>query len=127
MQEEIVDFSFIYEMSHNDSTYIYEVIDLFLKSVPEGLSKLEQTIRESDDFLVIQKQAHFLKSSANVIKVSGMYDNLVKIEALARAQTGKEEIVTLLDKMLIVFKDALPVLEKEKEKNRLLIKSKAKK
>jgi HPt (histidine-containing phosphotransfer) domain-containing protein len=127
MQEPIVDFSFIYEMSGNDATYIYEVIDLFLKSVPDGLSKLEQTIRETDDFAVIQKQAHFLKSSANVIKIRGVYADLVKMESLARAQTGKDEINKMLDKMLVVFNAALPFLEAEKEKNRLLIKSKSKK
>jgi len=125
MQDPIVDFNFIYEMSDNDSTYVFEVIELFLKNVPAGLARLEQTVRETDDFPVIQKQSHFLKSSANVIKVRGMFDDLVRMESLARAQTGKEEINELLEKLLTVFNEALPVLEAEKEKNKKLMKAKA--
>src|SRR5580658_8902637 len=122
MQDPIVDFNFIYDMSDNDSTYVFEVIELFLKNVPAGLARLEQTIRETDDFAIIQKQSHFLKSSANVIKVRGMFDDLVRMESLARAKTGKEEINELLEKLLAVFNEALPVLEAERDKNKRLMK-----
>jgi len=114
----IVDFSFIYQMSDNDSVYVFEVIELFLKNVPAGLAKLEDSVRNTDNFEIIQKQSHFLKSSANVIKVRGMFDDLVRMESLARAKTGKEEIVELLDKLLFLFNEALPVLEAEREKNK---------
>lgn len=105
-------------MSDDDSVYVFEVVELFLKNVPAGLARLEETIRNTDDFETIQKQSHFLKSSANIIKVRGMYDDLVRMEALARAKTGKEEIEQLLEKLLLIFSEARPVLEAEQEKNR---------
>ena len=118
MEAPIVDFSFIYQMSDNDSVYVFEVIELFLKNVPAGLSRLEDSVKNTDDFEIIQKQAHFLKSSANIIKVRGMFDDLVRMEALARAKTGKPEIEQLLDKLLVLFSEALPVLEAERDKNK---------
>ena len=118
METPIVDFSFIYQMSDNDSVYVFEVIELFLRNVPAGLAKLEDSVRNTDDFEIIQKQSHFLKSSANIIKVRGMFDDLVRMESLARARTGKEEIEQLLDKLTSIFREALPVLEAEKEKNK---------
>lgn len=118
METPVVDFSFIYEMSDNDSVYVFEVVELFLKNVPAGLARLEETVRNTDDFETIQKQSHFLKSSANIIKVRGMYDDLIRMEALARAKTGKEEIEQLLESLLATYKEAQPVLEAEQEKNR---------
>ncbi len=73
MNDSLVDFSFIYDMSDNDSVYVNEVATLFLKTVSDGLAKLEDLINNSDDFEQIRRQAHFLKSSANVIKIKGKF------------------------------------------------------
>jgi len=127
MKAPLVDLSFVISMSDNDPNYIYEVINLFLENVPDAVTKLEQLVRKTNDFEAIQKQAHMLKSSANVIKVRGMYDDLVAMEALARQASGKEKIVTLLENVLINFNEALPVLLAEKEKNKPGTKAKAKK
>jgi Hpt domain-containing protein len=127
MKTPLVDLSFVISMSDNDTTYIYEVINLFLENVPDAVVKLDNLVHKTSDFEAIQKQAHLLKSSANVIKVRGMYDDLVAIEALARQATGKEKIVTLLENVLANFNEALPVLLTEKEKYRPGNKVKARK
>lgn len=116
MNAPLLDLTFLYQLSENDPVYIRDVIKLFLDCATDGLAKLEKTIRETDDFDTIRKQAHFLKSSSNVVKVREMYDDLCRIEALAREESGKEEIVTRLDNILNNFNEALPLIKAEYEK-----------
>jgi PAS domain S-box-containing protein len=116
MEQSVVDFSFLYEISDNDPQYIHDVIEIFLGTMPEGLDKLEDLIRNTDDWEATYKQAHFLKSSVSIVKVRNMFDDLAKIEALARQQTNKEEITILLDKLLTIFREAHPVLIEEMNK-----------
>ena len=118
MNTPLLDMSFLYDLADNDSVYICEVIKLFLDNIPNGLIKLEQAIRETNDFETIQRQAHALKSSAGIIKVRGMYDGLATIEALARQQTGKDKMIVNLDNILANFKEAISLIESEKKKNK---------
>lgn len=120
MDTQLLDLSFVYSMSDNDTNYVYEVINLFLENVPTSVAKLEQLVRKTDDLEAIQKQAHSLKSSANVIKVRGMYEDLVAMESMARAGEieDKPKIVELLDHIIVNFNEALPLLIAEKEKNK---------
>ena len=116
MTAPLIDFDFLYGLASNDKKYVHEVIKLYLDTMPAGLERLEQSIRSGGEYEVIQKQAHFLKSSASVVKVEGMYEDLIAIEALARQNTGLDEMVTRLDHMLSVFKHAQPVIIAEKKK-----------
>ena len=116
MQRPIVDMNFLYEISDGDPGYITDVIDIFLGTMPDGLVKLENLVHKTEDWEATYKQAHFLKSSVSVIKVRDMFDLLGKIEMLAKNKTGKEEIHKLLAEVLAIFKEALPFLLAEKER-----------
>jgi len=118
MEQQILDLSFLYNVSDNDPVYLYDVINLFLEVVPPGIEKLEQLVNKMDDFDAIHKQAHFLKSSAAIIKVKDVFDDLVKIVSLAREHKGKEEIVIRMNNISANFKEALPLILTEKEKYR---------
>ncbi len=118
MESPLLDLGYLQEISQNDSTYMYEVMNLFLDTVPKSLETLDQLIRETDDFDSIQRRAHSLKSSSNVIKVRGMYDNVAKIDQLARARTGKDEMVTRITETLTTFNEALPLIKAERKKNK---------
>jgi HPt (histidine-containing phosphotransfer) domain-containing protein len=111
-----LDLSFLYELAGNDTVYIYEVIGLFLKNVPGNLNALETSVRTTDDYETIQRQAHALKSSAGIIKVNEMYDDLVVIESLAREKGDKNKITTRLDNILVNFKEALPLIVAEQKR-----------
>ena len=113
MSNTLVDFSFVYEMSDNDKAYVNELTGLFLNTVSDGLDKLEELVNAYDDLDQIRRQAHFLKSSANVIKVKGMFEDFVELEALAREGEPKEKMLPLLNNLLVTFADARPELEAE--------------
>jgi HPt (histidine-containing phosphotransfer) domain-containing protein len=116
MDTPILDLGFLYEVSDNDPGYIREVLGLFLEMVPDKIAGLEKTVKETNDFGAIQRQAHFLKSSANIVKIRRMYENLSAMEVLARQEKGKDEIVALMDDMMVNFREAYPLILIEVEK-----------
>jgi len=116
MEQKILDLSFLYNLSGNDTNYIHDVINLFLDVVPAGVTNLEQLIKDEADFDAIHKQAHFLKSSAAIIKIREVYDDLVRIVTLSREQKGREEIAERMKNLSANFNEAMPLILAEKER-----------
>ncbi len=114
----LLDLSFLYALAENDTKYVYEVVSLYLDNVSAGLRRLEKYINEADDHELIQRQAHALKSSAGIIKVRHMYENLVAIESAARDKQPMSSITPYFASILTNFKEALPLIEAEKKKTR---------
>ena len=124
--EQFVDLSFLYEISDNDEVYIYDVLKLFLESSQTGVSELVKA-SETDDYQLIAKKAHFLKSSANIVKIKDMHTLLVQIEQKAKENIGlenadKSEIQSWLNTMVGNFNAALPFIIAEKDRMATTIK-----
>ncbi len=119
METNLVDLGFIYQLSDGDTKYIYDVLSIFIATIPEKLNEFSILVKQGspDDFVKIEEQAHFLKSSSSIVKIDDMYAGLAKIEALAKAKKGMDEIVKLLDRILINFNLAMPILIAEQQKN----------
>lgn len=107
----ILDLSYLQEMSDSD---LYEVLTLFLETFPVGLGNLEHLVRETDDFDAIHKQAHTLKSSAGVVRIRGTFDDLSRIDMLARNSGNKEEMVQRLNNILVHYAKAVPYIQAER-------------
>ena len=90
MTSPALDLSFIYTASDNDPTYIYNIVSLYIDTAPKGVLELEKLVKNTNDYVAIARQAHFLKSSANIVKVRNMYADLVVIEAEAKLANGKD-------------------------------------
>ena len=118
MNAPLLDLSYLFEVSAGDPTYVYEVLSLYLTTIPENIANLEKTIRETDDFETIHRLAHSLKSSASIIKVREMYEDITRIDSLSREKKGKEEIIARLENVLINFNKAIPLIEAEKGRNK---------
>ena len=111
-----LDLSFVYTASDNDTDYIYNIVSLYINTAQKGVAELEKLIKNTDDYPAIAKQAHFLKSSANIVKVRDMYDDLVVIEAEAKLAKGKATILPKLEQMIVNLKEAMPLLKAEQKK-----------
>lgn len=118
MNAPLLDLSYLFEISFGETKYVFDVLSLFIETFPAGLNNLEKLIRETDDFDAIHKQAHTLKSSAGIIRIRNVYDDLARIDTLARTKTGKEEIIVKLDNILFNFKKALPLIQAERGRNK---------
>jgi CheY-like chemotaxis protein len=111
-----LDLSYLTSLAGNDKGYMYQVLTIFLNTVQPALVNLERMVRETDDFDGIHRQAHSLKSSFSVVKVDNIFDDINQINILARNGGGKPEITELLDRVLVSFKAALPLIVAEVEK-----------
>jgi HPt (histidine-containing phosphotransfer) domain-containing protein len=121
MQEQLIDFEFLREISGNDPEYMYEVIQIFLDSTPGGVKKLGEMIEKGSGWDEISKQAHSLKSSVSVIKIRGVYEQLAEIEHITRQkqgidETAKGKIGCLFNNIATTFAEAEPVLLEEIKK-----------
>jgi len=111
---ELVDYSFLEELSENDPQYIYNILDIFLGSVPEGMDNLKAYV-SANDWENIYKQSHALKSSFSIIKVSDMYDWLAGIESLAMNRSDSNKIQELFTLAETTFSRVKPAIERKRE------------
>jgi HPt (histidine-containing phosphotransfer) domain-containing protein len=118
MQAALLDLNYLYEISSNDHSYIHDVIEIFLGNTPFDVEKLEHLVRDTDDYVSMGRQAHLIKSSASIIKVRNMYDDLVALESMAKQEGPKEQMIAHLDDLLANFKEALPLIHAEEERTR---------
>lgn len=109
MKNDLIDFTYLEELSGNDPAYISEVLNLFLGTMPEGLEQLEQLAKNTSDWDAIHRQAHFLKSSVSVIRIRNVFDNLTKIEAFAK-EMNKAALLPVMDEILAIYNEAHPLL-----------------
>jgi HPt (histidine-containing phosphotransfer) domain-containing protein len=114
---QVVDFSYIDELSGGKPDFIRQVLTIFMENTPPGLKQLEDLIRNTNKWDAISKQAHFLKSSVSVIKIDGMHERLQKIELMAKEKKGaaKAEITTLLDEIVSTFSKAEVIINEKLE------------
>ena len=105
-----VDVSFIKSLS-TEPEYLSSVIEIFIDTMGNGLKKLEALVTEWADFEAIGKQAHFLKSSAVIIKIKDVHENLMKIEHIAKREEVKDDIKKSLVIIQKNYKKGLPELK----------------
>ena len=110
--------SYILDISGGDPMYIYEITGIFVDTMIAGLPKLKELIDDGSDFDKIHKQAHYLKSSAGIIKIKDSYENLIKIDTLSQMKTDLDEIKALFASIQANFDDALPELTEIRDKNK---------
>ena len=118
MSTPTIDLSYVQGLSGNDPTYMRDIINIYLDTMTPGLEVLKKLIDETDDWEAIHKQAHFLKSSAGIIKVADLYNNLVEIDMTARSKSNKERIIELYGIVSADFSAALPLLIAERDKKK---------
>ncbi len=112
----LIDFGFLQEISGNDPGYIYDVLEIFLGSVPQGIQSLNHLIINTEDWDAIQKQAHTLKSSLGIVRIGNLHELMAKIEERAIKRLDKEAVIALGREISETFNNAMPILEAEKEK-----------
>lgn len=109
---QLVDVSFIKSLS-DEPEYLASVMQIFMDTMGGGLKKLEEMVNKWEDFEAIGKQAHFLKSSAVIIKIKDVHENLMKIEHIAKREEVKDDIKKSLAIIVKNYKKALPELQAE--------------
>ncbi len=79
--DNLVDLSYLTELSGDDPAYLREVVGIFLGSTPEAIGRLGTLVRsEQPDRDAVRKTAHGLKSSFGVVRVQGILEALTEVE-----------------------------------------------
>lgn len=115
----LIDFEFLFEIADGDPSYICDVIDIFLDTVPPGIDNLEKLINETDDWDAIHKQAHTLKSSLGIVRIGNLLPQMAGIELNAQTDKDKANAQTDINSIVATFKEAQPLLLAEKAKYEL--------
>jgi len=116
-QSDLLDMTYMYELAASEPQYIFDVVGIFLETVPRGISELEELIKGDGTIQAIYKQAHFLKSSTSIIKIRDVYQDICEITELARANKDDRDTMTLkIDHALKNINAALPLLVEERRK-----------
>lgn len=116
--DQLVDFSFLKELAGADHKYFHDVLEIFISTMPDGLQQLASLAEAGDDMDALAKQAHFLKSSVGVVKVADMFDQLARVEHLARERASLMSIRSLVESLQALYEKAHPLVLREWEKHK---------
>jgi len=94
---------------------IKEIIDVFLKQVPEELQYVHNAIIKID-YATIKNYAHTMKSSVSIMGIAMLSPVLQEMEDLGAKATGIEKIKELNKKLNLICKQAIKEIEEEKNK-----------
>lgn len=112
MRDVELDLSVLQDLSGGDSVYICEVLNIYMEAMDTGLDKLMRATYHSD-FESIEKQAHALKSSAGIVKVANMYDELQEVETLGRKREDMKRVYELVISLQEQYSAAISLIEEE--------------
>ena|ERR1017187_6138217 len=111
--EKVYDLSYITETMGGEKHLIKEIIDVFLKQVPEELQSINDAIIKTD-YAVIRKFAHTMKSSVSVMGITALTPVLQEMEDLGAKATSIEKIKELNQNLNLICKQAIEEIESEK-------------
>ncbi len=110
-----VDFSQLKEISNDDPQFYYDLLKIFVDSTKLGVLDLEQGIKEQD-FQIIAETAHKISSPCKHLAADNLYENLKKIESIARS-SKKLPILEVLINEVKVESEKIIMLVQEELKN----------
>src|ERR1035437_9355406 len=113
--ENICDLKYLTEMMGGKKSLIKEIIDVFLKQVPEELQSINDAILKTD-YATIKNFAHTMKSSVSIMGISVLTPVLQEMEDLGAKSADIEKIKELNQKLNLLCKQAIEEIEIEKHK-----------
>jgi len=102
--------SFLEKYTGGDHDLTVQLIEIFLKQIPEAITKLEIHIPEGD-WKNVHAVAHKVKSSVSIFDFNDLKKILVNIEEYARDRHHLTEIPMLFDHFKLLSKSAIAALE----------------
>jgi HPt (histidine-containing phosphotransfer) domain-containing protein len=86
----LTDLTYLQQMTGNDSEQMKEMINLFLNQLAETQVNFESVI-DNKNWLELSRLAHKIKSSALVMGVGQMADEMKELELLAKESRSTEK------------------------------------
>ena len=113
MQKKTYNLSYLCKMMGDKGYLIREMIDDFLKQVPEDLLVLNASIIKID-YATIKSVSHALRSSVSIMCISSAIPILQEIENFGTAATCIEKVKILYEKLNDICKCVFKEMEIQK-------------
>lgn len=113
--ENVCNFNYLSEMVNGKKNLITEIMDTFLKQIPQELQSINDAVLKKD-YPLIKSLAHKMKSSVSIMGISSLTPVLQEMMELGEKATDIEKIKELNQKLNLICKKAMEEIEKEKAK-----------
>lgn len=119
-EESVCNLNYLSELMGGNRESIREIMDVFLKQIPEEMQSINIAIAKSD-YPTIKKFAHTMKSTVSVMGITSLASVLSEMEDLAAKATGPEsyqdeKLKTLNQKLNLLCNQAIKEIERLKLK-----------
>jgi HPt (histidine-containing phosphotransfer) domain-containing protein len=111
----VCDLNYLSELMGGKKHLIEEIMDVFLKQVPEELQSINDAI-EKINYAAIKGVAHTMKSSVSIMGISVLIPILQEMEDLGSNGTSIEKIKELNRKLILLCNQAIEEIKIEKSK-----------
>jgi HPt (histidine-containing phosphotransfer) domain-containing protein len=112
LRESVCDITYLTEMMSGKKHLILQMMEGFLKQIPEELECMNNAVLETD-FTVIKSIAHSMKSSVSIMDISILVPVLQEMEELGTKAINIERIVELNQKLNLICMQAVEEIEKQ--------------
>jgi len=111
--ENVCDFTYLDKIMNGKKHLIKEVIDAFLKQVPEELRTINDAIINKD-YVIIKNVAHTMRSSVSILGITILAPILKEIEDISTPlATSVEKIKELTHELNLICKQAIDEIKRE--------------
>lgn len=105
-KEKVSDLEYLKETMGGKKHLIQEIIEVFLKQAPDEMSIIKEAI-DSQNYAVIKKGAHTMKSSASIMGIASALPLVEKIEELAMREESIDKIRQLNIELTRILEQAI--------------------
>ena len=109
----VSDLAYLSEIMGGKKDLIKEIMDVFLKQIPEELQSMNEAIAKTD-YAIIKNIAHTMKSSVSIMGVSALTPVLQEMEDSGAMAVDIEKIKTLNLELNLICKQAIEEVARER-------------
>jgi HPt (histidine-containing phosphotransfer) domain-containing protein len=102
----------VYALSDNDPDFVNQIITLFVTEVPQDLTQVKLGIKTKDHKLAYA-YAHKIKPSLDLLGMNVAFEEILQIEAWAKAEGKRKEINATYDSVESQIEKAVKEITKD--------------
>jgi HPt (histidine-containing phosphotransfer) domain-containing protein len=102
----------VYALSDNDPEFVNEILNLFVKEVPEDLAQIKEGIKKKDHKHAYA-YAHKIKPTLDLMGLNVAFEEILQVEAWAKAEGKKKDIKETFKSIKNQVNDAVKELKKD--------------
>ena len=102
----------VYALSDNDSEFVNQIVTLFVTEIPDDLIEIKEGIKKKDHKHAYA-YAHKVKPSLDLLGLNIAFEEILQIEAWAKAEGEKKEIKETFKSVKNQVEEAVKELRKD--------------